>query len=244
MGKPGAVFLPDYGGWRPWHDGDSPRYGNADLCGTRCSHSRINPCKNSVHPAICTGHGDRTLQENPVFIRVNIMMTGVWGGIFMINFILDYLAFVYPHSAGGITPPLTYLVLIVGIIFTISYRDICRKNMFIHASRTAGKNEPLRHAYPQTRYPSVYFPDPGSPLTARQFANTVYTMDWEWREKCEGKKGHARVVCRDIPTYLLITAVAARDTAALSFLLQRFLRARPCPWCPQETWFQERLTGR
>jgi hypothetical protein len=64
---------------------------------------------------------DRTIQEKPAFIRVNVLMTGVWGGIFVINFILDYLAFAYPHSAGGITPPLTYLVLIAGIIFTIWY---------------------------------------------------------------------------------------------------------------------------
>jgi hypothetical protein len=64
---------------------------------------------------------DRMLWENPVFIRVNVLMTGVWGGVFLINFILDYLAFAYPHSAGGITPPLTYLVLIAGIIFTIWY---------------------------------------------------------------------------------------------------------------------------
>ena len=64
---------------------------------------------------------DRTLQEKPVFIRVNILMTGVWGGIFVIDFILDYFAFAYPHSAGGITPPLTYVVLLAGIIFTILY---------------------------------------------------------------------------------------------------------------------------
>jgi hypothetical protein len=70
---------------------------------------------------------DRTVQENPAFIRVNILMTGVWGGVFVINFFLDYLAFVYPHSAGGITPPLTYLVLIAGIIFTIWYPGHIRK---------------------------------------------------------------------------------------------------------------------
>jgi hypothetical protein len=74
---------------------------------------------------------DRMLWENPVFIRVNILMTGVWGGIFVINFILDYLAFAYPHSAGGITPPITYLVLIAGIIFTIWYPGHIQKK---HAS--------------------------------------------------------------------------------------------------------------
>jgi hypothetical protein len=64
---------------------------------------------------------DRTVWEKPAFIRANVLMTGVWGGVFVINFILDYLAFAYPNSAGGITPPLTYLVLIAGIIFTIWY---------------------------------------------------------------------------------------------------------------------------
>jgi hypothetical protein len=64
---------------------------------------------------------DRTLWEKPVFIRVNILMTGVWGGVFVINFLLDYLGFAYPRSAGWISPPLTYLVLIAGIVFTIWY---------------------------------------------------------------------------------------------------------------------------
>jgi hypothetical protein len=64
---------------------------------------------------------DRTLWENPAFIRINVLMTGAWGGIFVINFILDYLGFAYPHSVGWISSPLTYLVLIAGIIFTIWY---------------------------------------------------------------------------------------------------------------------------
>jgi len=80
---------------------------------------------------------DRTLQEKPAFIRVNILMTGVWGAIFLINFILDYLAFAYPHSAGGITLPLTYLVLIAGIIFTIWYPGHIRKK-YASASAQSG----------------------------------------------------------------------------------------------------------
>jgi hypothetical protein len=64
---------------------------------------------------------DRTLWENPVFIRVNVLMTGVWGGIFVINLVLSYLTFVAPHSLEWITSPLTYLVLIAGIIFTVWY---------------------------------------------------------------------------------------------------------------------------
>jgi hypothetical protein len=70
---------------------------------------------------------DRTLWESPAFIRVNVLMTGVWGGVFTINLALGYLAFAYPHSVGGIAPPLTYLALIAGIIFTIWYPGYIRK---------------------------------------------------------------------------------------------------------------------
>jgi hypothetical protein len=62
---------------------------------------------------------DRMLWENPVFSRVNVLITGVWGGIFVINLILSYLTFASPHPVGWIASPLTYLVLIAGIIFTI-----------------------------------------------------------------------------------------------------------------------------
>jgi amino acid transporter len=70
---------------------------------------------------------DEKLWENPFFIRVNVLMTGVWGVVFVINLALSYLAFVYPYSAGWITSPLTYLVLIAGIIFTIWYPGYIQK---------------------------------------------------------------------------------------------------------------------
>jgi hypothetical protein len=72
---------------------------------------------------------DPKLRENPGFIRVNVLMTGVWGGIFVINLILCYLTFAFPLTLGWITSPLTYLVLIAGIIFTISYpRHLLKKH--------------------------------------------------------------------------------------------------------------------
>jgi hypothetical protein len=64
---------------------------------------------------------DQKLWENPVFIRVNVLMTGVWGGIFAVNLILSYLTFASPQAVGWIASPLTYLVLIAGIVFTIWY---------------------------------------------------------------------------------------------------------------------------
>jgi hypothetical protein len=67
------------------------------------------------------GMVDRKLWDKPGFIRVNILMTGVWGGIFVTNLVLSYLTLAFPHSVGWITSPLTYLVLIAGIIFTVWY---------------------------------------------------------------------------------------------------------------------------
>jgi len=70
---------------------------------------------------------DRTLWENPAFIRVNVLMTGFWGGIFAIDLALSYLTFAYPYSVGWITSPLTYLFLIAGILFTIGYPGYIQK---------------------------------------------------------------------------------------------------------------------
>ena len=39
---------------------------------------------------------DPSRHENPVFLRVNILMTGIWGGIYVVNALLDYLALVFP----------------------------------------------------------------------------------------------------------------------------------------------------
>jgi hypothetical protein len=64
---------------------------------------------------------DPTLWEKPGFLRVNYLMTGVWGAVFLINLVLSYLTLMAPHSLGGIASPLTYLVLIAGIIYTMWY---------------------------------------------------------------------------------------------------------------------------
>jgi hypothetical protein len=70
---------------------------------------------------------DRTLRDNPVFMSVNILMTGVWGGIFVINLILNYLMLVNSELPGRMASPLTYSVLVAGIIFTIWYPGHLRK---------------------------------------------------------------------------------------------------------------------
>lgn len=69
---------------------------------------------------------DRTVWENPVFIRVNVLMTGVWGGVFVINLLLNYLVLAAP-GLGRAASLLTYVVLIAGIVFTIWYPKHLRK---------------------------------------------------------------------------------------------------------------------
>ena len=64
---------------------------------------------------------DRKLWENPVFIRVNVLMTGIWGGVFVINLLLNYFMLVMPEPQSRIAQLLTYMVLVAGIIFTMGY---------------------------------------------------------------------------------------------------------------------------
>ena len=63
---------------------------------------------------------DPKLRENPFFYTGKRPDDGSLGGIFAIALILWYLTFTFPLTFGWITSPLTYLVLIAGIIFTIS----------------------------------------------------------------------------------------------------------------------------
>jgi hypothetical protein len=84
------------------------------------------------------GMVDRSLWENPFFIRVNVLMTGVWGGVFAINLALSYLTFAAPHTYGRIASPLTYGVLIAGIVFTIWYPR------YIQAKRASGSGPGCR----------------------------------------------------------------------------------------------------
>ena len=64
---------------------------------------------------------DPSRHENPVFLRVNILMTGVWGGIYVVNALLDYLALVFPGPVGQAAAPITYGTLAAGIGFTLCY---------------------------------------------------------------------------------------------------------------------------
>ena len=76
---------------------------------------------------------DSAHHNNPVFLRVNILMTGVWGGIFGFNALLDYLALALPGPAGLAAALITYGTLAAGIVFTIRY-PVHIKKKYAHAS--------------------------------------------------------------------------------------------------------------
>jgi len=70
---------------------------------------------------------DRSLWEMPGFIRVNRLMTGVWGMVFTVNLVLSYCGVIMPGSPGSMASLLTYFVLIAGIVFTIWYPGYVQK---------------------------------------------------------------------------------------------------------------------
>ena len=67
------------------------------------------------------------LWENPAFLRVNLLMTGTWGTLFVINLGLSYLVLAGPVIPGRIAMILTYAVLVSGILFTLWYPRYIQK---------------------------------------------------------------------------------------------------------------------
>ncbi|MDD1694061.1 MAG: hypothetical protein LUQ71_05000 [Methanoregula sp.] len=77
---------------------------------------------------------DKSLWNLPAFKSINNFMTGVWGGLFVVNLLVAmYSKFgTGPFAqAAGI---LVYVVLITGILFTILYPDYIRKKHPLNAS--------------------------------------------------------------------------------------------------------------
>jgi len=64
---------------------------------------------------------DRSIWEKPEFIRVNQVMTGVWGAVFAINLVLSSFPLTNPGFSGGGASLLIYCVLAAGIVFTLWY---------------------------------------------------------------------------------------------------------------------------
>ena len=76
---------------------------------------------------------DPAYHDTPAFLSVNILMTGVWGGVFAVNALLNYLALVLSGPGGQCSFLLTYAVLAAGIVFTLWYPGHVKKK-YAHAS--------------------------------------------------------------------------------------------------------------
>jgi len=70
---------------------------------------------------------DRSLWENPLFIRTNVVITGIWGGVFLTNFVLSCVAVTVPGLTGHIAQVGTYVFLVSGALFTLWYPEQVRK---------------------------------------------------------------------------------------------------------------------
>lgn len=64
---------------------------------------------------------DRSVWDKPGFLRANLLMTGVWGGVFAFNLLISYLTAAVPGFPSPAAHLLTYAVLAAGIVFTIWY---------------------------------------------------------------------------------------------------------------------------
>lgn len=72
-------------------------------------------------------HTDPSLWENPVFIRINVIITSVWALVFTINAVLAWGKmehFVLPEWGYEV---LTYTFLVGTALFTTWYPDYCRR---------------------------------------------------------------------------------------------------------------------
>ena len=72
---------------------------------------------------------DKSRWDNPAFQSVNRFMTGVWGGIFLLNLILVTYSKIGVGSAARAAGLLVWGFLIIGIIFTMLYPEYLRKKL-------------------------------------------------------------------------------------------------------------------
>jgi hypothetical protein len=71
---------------------------------------------------------DASLWNNPVFLSVNRFMTGVWGGLFVVNLLLVLYSETGTGPVARAAGLLVYGFLVLGILFTMLYPDYFRRN--------------------------------------------------------------------------------------------------------------------
>lgn len=71
---------------------------------------------------------DKRIWKNPAFIRSNQIITGFWGVIFLIDLGVNYYKFNHKEIGGLVFEVIVWILLIIGIVFTVEYAKYARKH--------------------------------------------------------------------------------------------------------------------
>ena len=65
--------------------------------------------------------------EDPLFIRINLVLTAFWGFLFLISLIISAYKFIYPGSLGLLGGSVLWFVILSGVIVTVLYPEYAKK---------------------------------------------------------------------------------------------------------------------
>jgi len=67
--------------------------------------------------------------DNQEFFRINQMLTGFWGLLFLINLSKSVYEFYYPGTLGFVGNALLWVNIVIGIVITKKYPAYARRRM-------------------------------------------------------------------------------------------------------------------
>jgi hypothetical protein len=71
---------------------------------------------------------DKSLWDNPTFIRTNQIITAFWGVIFLVDLGMNYYKFNH-HGMGGLYFEVAgWILILIGLFFTLEYTKYVRKH--------------------------------------------------------------------------------------------------------------------
>ncbi len=74
--------------------------------------------------------------NDPGFIRINQVLTGFWGLLFLSGLIKSIYMFIYPGSLGIFGDAYIWISIIIGVVFTVKYPQYAKKRIL---NKSTGK---------------------------------------------------------------------------------------------------------
>jgi hypothetical protein len=68
-------------------------------------------------------HTDRSLWNDPVFLRTNYFMTAIWGAVFTVNSFLAWQKSFQPAMPGWAYETISYALLVSAMFFSVWYPE-------------------------------------------------------------------------------------------------------------------------